>query len=402
MADHSSFLLLLLLTFLLSCQYVAAAEDDVLTPYVSYSMSYDDNLLRVSNPADAKLFFGTEQTGDTIKRTAVGINIDKQLGRQDINIKLEMSRNKFNRFTTLDNDGKNLSGQWHWQLGDHLEGNLRATYTSSLGTFMELRQLLKNDRVQSLTFADIAWRFHPTWKIRAATSVNDYENSAASEQIKDQHKSTLELGVDYLPSSGNKIGLQLTRIAGDYPNRVISPSSLFDKSYVQNELSTVADWQLTGKSSIKLKLGITNRSYDLHPNRNFTGPTGRVTLEWRPTAKLACIFSSWRDIYAVEEVSSSYVDGRGVSLTPTWNITSKLSMQAKLSYEEQSHTGEPIVVINAPLRQDTLQSAMLMISYSPLKNAQLSVSAQHDERRSNQSQLDFVDNTMMATAAYSF
>lgn len=383
--------------------WASAGQGDVLRPYVSYGVTYDDNLLRVNSAADAIALFGSEQTSDTINRATVGITIDKQISLQHLNINLELNRDTFNRFNILDNDERNFSGKWNWHLGNHLQGNLGASHTRSLGTFLEFRQLVRNDRTRNRTFADLAWRFHPSWRLRTSASTYDLENSIAAQRTQDRSEDAAEIGVDYLTSSGSRVGVRYRQVEGTFPNRQLVEGSLVDNGYRQDEASAVADWRYSGKTRLQFEAGMVKRNHNQVSARDFTGLTGRATLGWAPTGKITLSLVGWRDINAVGDATASFSDNLGVSLTPAWAITSKLSLQGKFSYEQQDHAGDPGLVLTAqPRRQDTFRSAMAAVSYTPLQDLQLSFSMQHDERQSNISERRFKSNSVMLNSRYEF
>jgi exopolysaccharide biosynthesis operon protein EpsL len=403
-AHHHSALQLAWLTTLLSiCANWAFAEPgDVLRPYISYGVSYDDNLLRVNSAADAAALFGSSQTSDIINSETIGIIGDKQISLQHFNVQLELTRNEFNRFTSLDNDSHYYSGVWNWQFGQHVGGDIGVSDMRKLGTFLEVHQLVHNEHTYAHEFADIAWQFHPSWRVRAAISTDEYINSLSTFANNNRNQDMSEFGLDYLAASGSSIGLQYSQTDGTYPARAQTPGSIFDTEFKQQEVSTVVDWLVSGKTHLQFKAAMLSRLYNQHPSRNFNGPNGRVTLGWTPTGKLNLSLATWREIYADEEATSNYVDGRGISLTPTWAITSKIKLQGKLSYEQQDHVGDPLIPSTQPQRHDVFQSANAQVSYEPLRNITLIASIEHDERLSNLSQLRFRDNTMLLHANYEF
>lgn len=381
----------------------SAREGDVIRPYVSYGISFDDNLLRVSDKAMAKALFGSSATSDRFQRGAVGIIFDKQVSLQRFNVNLEVNHTAFDRFSTLDNTGTNMSGKWNWHIGKHLEGNIGASYVRSMGSFLEYRQLKLNMRDQRRVYADIAWLFHPSWRVRGSVASYDLANSVKTQQGNDRTENEAVVGIDYLLPNSSHVGLQYRRVHGNYPNRELVAGSLFDNSYNQDEGSLVVDWAYSGKTRIQLKTGVIHRYYDSRPERNFTGPNARVTVDWLPTGKTKLTVAAWRDIYAVDDTISTYSDNRGISIAPIWSITSKIALQGKWSYEKQDHTGDPnLVVTSLPQRKDTFRSAMIGLSYVPLPDLQLMLSWQRDERDSNYDSSEFIDNTTMLNGRYEF
>lgn len=382
---------------------VMAAQEDVLRPYVSYGITFDDNLLRVSDKAIAQALFGSRGTSDRIQRASAGVIFDKQVSLQRFNLNFEINRTTFDRFGTLDNTGQNLSGKWNWHIGKHLEGNIGASYTRSLGSFLEFRKLARNMRTQRREYADIAWLFHPSWRVRGSVANYDLKNEVREQRINDRTEDEYIVGIDYLLPNSSHVGLQYRRLNGDLPNRQLVAGSLFDNSFKQDEGSLVVDWAYSGKTRVQLKTGVVRRSYDNRPERDFTGPNARVTVDWLPTGKTKLTVATWRDIYAVDDAISTYSDNRGISLSPSWSITSKITLQGRLLYEKQDHAGDPnLVVTSLPQRKDKYYSTMLGVSYIPVQDLQLMLSWQRDERKSNYSSSEFVDHTTMLNGRYEF
>jgi exopolysaccharide biosynthesis operon protein EpsL len=402
-SHHSAIQFAWLTTLLSICASGAFADPgDVLRPYVSYGITHDDNLLRVNSSADAAALFGTTHTSDTINSETIGIIGDKQISLQHFNVKLELTRNEFDRFTSLDNDSHDYSGVWNWQIGQHVSGNVGIRNVRQLGTFLEVHQLIHNEHTNAQEFADIAWQFHPSWRVRAAVSTDKYTNSLSSSASNNRTQDMAEFGLDYVPASGSSIGLQYSRIDGSYPGRAQTPGSIFDTEFKQHEVGSLVDWLVSAKTRLQFKAAMLSRLYEQHPSRNFDGPVGRVIMGWKPTGKLNLSLAAWREIYADEEASSNYLDSRGISLTPTWSITSKIKLQGKLSQEQQDHVGNPLIPSTQPQRHDGFQSANVLVSYEPLRNITLIASIEHDERQSNFSLLRFRDNTLMFHANYEF
>src|SRR5689334_10853429 len=86
---------LLLAAVAMSCLPAFAAEGDVFTPYASYGVYHDGNLLR--NPDSV----GKES--DSWTRSAVGIKIDKDIGRQELTADLSANHSDYDRFSQFDN-----------------------------------------------------------------------------------------------------------------------------------------------------------------------------------------------------------------------------------------------------------------------------------------------------------
>jgi exopolysaccharide biosynthesis operon protein EpsL len=355
-----------------------ALPEDVLRPYVSYTESYDDNLLRFNNASQARALLGNGEMADTIGTETVGLILNKQLSLQNFDFRMELDHNDFNHFSVLDNYSGNLSGKWNWHLGTNLEGNLGTSYVRSLASFTDFRPIVngmlrKNMLDQTRTFADIAWRLHPSWSLNASISAYDLGDSEVTQRVNDRNETAKQIGFDYLPSTGSSVGIRLTRTDGEFTGFELVPGDLRNKTYEDNEASIVADWLYSGKTHMKLKLGMISKSFDQQPSQNFEEPNGRLDVDWFVTGKTTLSMSAWRDIYAVEEIAS-FVDSKGVSLSPSWAVTSKITLRGRLSYEERKQAGVTNQVAAVPPIQDTIRSALMAIIYEPLLNLKFTLS----------------------------
>src|SRR5690606_25127938 len=100
-------------------------------------------------------------------------------------------------------------------------------------------------RTQRRTFIDGGWRFHPSWRVRAAFSRDglDYEEIPSAKLRIDAS----EVGIDYLARSQNRAGLLLRHSVGEYPNA----DSVASSNYTQDEIKANVLWQLTGKTGLE-------------------------------------------------------------------------------------------------------------------------------------------------------
>jgi hypothetical protein len=261
--------------------------------------------------------------------------------------------------------------------------------------------LVKNMLDQTRKFADIAWKLDPSWSLNASVSTYDLGNSDSSQRINDRNEVAKQIGFDFLPSTGSSIGIRLTRTNGEFTGFTLVPGDLRDKTYEDDEASIVANWLYSGKTHINLKLGMISKSFDQQPAQNFEEPNGRLNVDWFVTGKTTLSLSLWRDIYAVDEIAT-FVDSRGVSLSPVWMATSKISVQSRLAYEERQQAGASNQSASLPPINDTIRSALIGVTYSPSLHLKFTLSAEHDERDSSDADISFTDNTVMLNGRFEF
>ena len=102
--------------------YVSPA--DVLSPYIGYSYTYDDNVLGNQNgigngPGNGPdNGIGTGDQADTTRRVLAGVNIRKRISRQVFFAKLDFTRASYDKLANLNHDAKDLIANWNWHVGN--------------------------------------------------------------------------------------------------------------------------------------------------------------------------------------------------------------------------------------------------------------------------------------------
>jgi len=376
---------------LLVATSASAAPEDAFRPYVSYNVTRDDNLFRTATDAEA----------DTINQLSAGINVDLPISRQHVLARAAVSKTQFSRFGDLDYSGRDMLGQWNWQLGNLWSGDLGYSNSRTLASFADFQQRLQNIRTQTGRFFDAAYQLHPEWRVKAGLSRYDLTNSAASQSYVDSTSDTAQLALNYVSPTSSTVGLQVKRIDGNLPNRELIIATLYDNSYRQTEYNATADWAFSGNSRFTGRLGYTKRAHDQVPERDFSGVAGRLGLSWVPAGKTSLDFAVWRELGSVDTGFASYFVTKGASITPTWAVGSKFNLQGRLSTENRDYRGDPRV-IDFAARQDKVRTLSLGAFYNPWRNTQLGLNYQADRRNSNQAGADYADNSLTASIRVDF
>jgi len=367
------------------CMPVCAEEVGVLHPYVDYSYTYDDNVLRQNNvdPSVPHSF----RLSDTIQYIQAGIDAEKKVGQQQLNASASINHTWFTHLNSLDYDGQDVSLGWKWRLGNHIQGNLSSSYSKTLTPFVDFHGEERNLRNQNRTVLDASWNFHPSWQVRSGLTHYGLTYDLYSQKRLDRMEDTVEFGLDYLATTQSSIGLQTRHIRGRLPNNwddngntiLDDHGNPVDNSYIHNEFMGKFDWHITGKSRVQLLGGLVQRKHDSDPGRDFNGFNSRAIANWMPTSKVGLTLNAWREIGSYDNLTASYTLNRGVSLAPTWDLTDKLRMEAMLRYEKRDYTGDAIVVS----RQDNANYLSLSLEYFPWQKVQVGLTAYRDVRSSS-------------------
>ena len=365
---------LVTLTAMLSSSLANATIGDTFRPYAEASYGYEDNLLRLS-----PLQLSGSNGADSYRRFDVGMLLDKSLGRQHVSGNVKLSRTTFEKFTGLDNDAKDARATWNWQLGNYLDGTLGTQYLQGLAPFSEFRTSLRNIKTQKNTFTDAKWHFAPSWRFYAAASQQSVGYELLSQQIGNRHEDTQELGIDYLPATSSSLGVVFRRTRDNYPVQQQLGTLIVGNSYRQSEYKLKADWAVSGKSRLQFLGGFVQRDYDSFQSRNKNAPNVRISGTWQPTGKINVAVSAFHEISPSDDLSVNYSINNGISASSTWDISSKVRLEALLRRENRDYNSAATLLATFPgNRQEDYRFVSSQMTYTPREGLQLTANVFRD------------------------
>ena len=391
-----SFILGVLSLFFFSHSAVAQEFSKMLKPYFSYTTTADDNMLRIRDRFEPENIESQRirdlvsqgKLADISHRMTGGVIFQKEISRQRLSADLSWTYNKFHRFHEIDNDLKNARGNWHWVLGNKLEGNMGASYVQSLMPFV-FQPGIKTIRTEQIQFINAAWRFHPRWSLNGEYTHYDLNNNSQIERLRflNRTENRFEGGIDYITPGKNTVGVLFRNILGDFSFPVdLTPTNLLDNSFANNdydqkEVLGKVNWIVTAKSTLQGTAGWVERKNDSFEERDFSGFNGRVAYHWQPTEKLGLTVNGWRLTSSVQNLTAGFSLNTGASVIPSWNITEKVKLEGEFSYETRNFNRfalftDPILAIG---RHNTLRNATLRLAYTPYLGLQLITSIYHTD-----------------------
>ncbi|HAT32942.1 MAG TPA: hypothetical protein DCW29_19475 [Janthinobacterium sp.] len=353
----------------------AMAElNDTLHPFLSTMITHDDNLLRRDDSVP-----GQPDFSDTSKQVVGGLLLERPIGRQLLTASAKFSRVTFDRFQQFDYNGKDLDAALKWELGNHVSGNVGASYEETLTPFAESLNDLRDLRIRRREFANVNWRFHPSWQVHGGVNDNKYTYDLVQEQVNNLTVKTDEFGVDYLAATGSRVGLLLRQLKGSYPEQLTASSGAFDNGYEQNEINANIYWALSGTTQVIFVGGWVQRKHPHDAVRDDSGPNGRLIVNWAPLGKTHFTAAAWRQFGTAESnlVNSSLT--KGESATATWDATAKISVDALLKHESRRFDPLNGVTILSDLN-DSTNTASLGVTYNPAARIQLGASLFRETR----------------------
>lgn len=384
----------------------AAFFDDRLQVYVGESVTRDSNVFRISDGANANATIGSSERSDTFHATTVGVNLDTPISRQRVQAGIEWSQVRFNRFTSLDHLDRNAHLNWLWQAGDPWSGALGYTETQTLASFANFNGAQPNPLNTKVLTASANYLLDVHWQLQGLASEMRQRNALDTRVANDVDITTGQLGVNYISTAGNRIGVAVRQDDGHYPNAQAVGAQLISNDYTQRSVGALTDWTITAKSHLAARIDHVERDFEQFSGRNYRGTTYRAAYDWTATPKFTLTAVGQRDISASEDLQTSIVLVKGVSLTPSYAISEKLRLTATLAASDREYLGDPGAVLGGGStfvgRVDKVHAASLSLSYQPLRALTVLFSAQHETRSSNVPLADYTANIINASARYAF
>lgn len=358
------------------CTPVHAGDGDAFHPFVGFGYSYEDNLLRL--PDEHPGVDG--QRSDTMRQVIAGLLFDRTYSRQHIFVQGKVTKVSFNHFDQLDYDGKDLLGRWRWELGRQLSGTLEGSYVETLAPFTDFHNGERNLREQSHWLADVAWRMHPSWRVRGALAEDEFSYELSSQFFNNRTEKRKEAGIDYVSRSGNYAGLVFRRLDGDYPNKRVFSGIVVDEGFQQDEIKARVNWRGSGITTVDVLAGWAKRKHAFFTERDISGVNGRATVVYTPRGKTRFTGAVWREFAPLESnvVSSSL--NKGASLNVEYAATGKTRINANLRSERRKYNARVSSPVGLALG-DSLRYASVGATYMATRNIQVNLTGFHESRR---------------------
>jgi len=368
-----------------------AAEGDTFRPVVFASYGYDDNLFRVADNAEALLVLGTTDKADSYLRYGVGFDIDWHLSRQQFIVKGQTSRTRFDRYTTLDYDGHDLSGEWRWQVGNQWNGRLGMARSTSQGSYTELQQLISNTRTLDSQFFEASYWFHSRWRagLKMRHETSDYSASTLATDNSESDSTVLGLYRDGRAIGYSGIEVRAGRL--NYPNRPINAT--LDNAFDEMGISYVTVWNPSGKSRMNLRLGLQKRE---GRNLNYTTDSLDVDVDgaMAVSGKTSLSAGIFRRLRSEDFSGANTTTTTGVNLGLQWQALPKTRIAVTFKVQNVGYDPNN--------RQDDVVTTSIGADYQPLPGAMLSIGLMHDRRGSNQPWLEYTSNSAFLSATWQF
>lgn len=382
----------------------AADPTDIFQPNFTETLSYDDNLFRLTDNANPIVTANTGKRWDIINRVAAGLKIEYPWKRQSLIFDGNLGYQSYTNHGYLDNVNGFANGKWKWQLGNDWDGLMSYGYQRAIGGFTNTGFFGKDMISNYTALFDINYWFNPSWRINGQYLWLDSQHSAEQRQFLDLVANTGSGGIYYQSSAfkDSYLGLRYRHSDGFQPHRQVDALTLIDNSYTDDEVVLDSLWKPSGKSQLQGNIGWLRRTQPDFPQRDFQGAIWRLDYLWTPTHLTQLELTTYRQLRSFQDLTASYIVVDGVSFAPGWSATEKISLHARLTWELWSYQGNPSTVFGGKTREDNFWSEQLVVSYQFIRNAEASLTYQAAQRTSNYPNQSFQDNMVFASLSLKF
>lgn len=360
-------------------------------------LAYDDNILRLpSNVAPAQVGVGDRSRGSMIYRAYVSADAKIPVGRQEFVLNLVGNAFWFPEYSYLDYNALNGGVTWNWAAGERWSGIASYTHTKAIAPFIDFTPVAQNLRTLDTARVTAEYWLHPSWRPYVGATWTDATSSYAPLQPGDTRIYAGDFGVKYQGAGDNSIRGFVEYSRGEFPNRLVGDP--FGTEYDQYDFGVDLLWFFTDRSNLYGKVAYTDRQYPNATGRDFNGPTGNLTFNWGLTGKTAVRFDLRRELGLWEDIATRYYITDVVGITPTWDITAALRLEASYEHWRRTYPNEGVTTL--PEREDSLDFARVVLRWTPSRSWLVRVGYQWSTRDSNVPLADFTDNLLFATVQF--
>jgi len=323
-----------------------------------------------------------------------------------VDVDLSADYNRYTRNDDLNYVSSNDRVIWNWGLGDALSGKVGADYLRLLGGFSNTAVYSRNIVNRADYFGSMRYQVGPRWGIFGGLLGTQYSVSSAQDTFNNSKSKGVEVGADFATET-RRIGFDYRYNDSRAPNSAVLNGVLFDPDYREERVRALLRWALTEKTVLDASAGYLRRDYPSTAIGSFSGEVWRVSLQWQPTPKTQLLVGVWQQLDADLTAQTDYFVDKGVSLTPEWVASEKITFSARISRDNENYIGaNPLGTIAATsiaqARRDTVTAETASMIYTPISAITLTFAAGHATRDSNIPQFHYNDLQASVNVVYKF
>ncbi|MDP9066370.1 MAG: outer membrane beta-barrel protein [Pseudomonadota bacterium] len=372
---------------------------DVFHIFVGDQETYDDNLFRLPphTVGVPGAVFANAAQSDAINTSSVGAQGRWDVARQNFEIDLRADENRFKNNSALDFVSANAMGTWNWRAGPYFSGRLETLYDRSLASFGQTRFSGKDILTSVQESASARYQLGPHWAAYGEVRGSYTQHSAEIERFNDFHNKAGNAGVQYVSGAADTYSFEYQYVNITFNQGLANQAY----NYKEDSARLLLHYGLSDKTVLDGYGGYLRRRYPGLAIGAYSGAVGRAAVTYSFTEKTQLMISGWHELHAYIDAESNYFIAQGVSLSPIWNPTEKLSFNLLASYENQDYIASNSVIVASP-RHDKLNAEQATIRYTPRDALIFTVFLRHEKRESNQYVFSYGDNVISGSVTFKF
>lgn len=377
-------------------------QEDFFDVFAAEKFVYDTNVYRLSpQVTDLDTLDGIgphPSREDHIDTTSLGLDGQWSRGRQTVIVDLDVDENRFDDNTNLNNTSDNGKVIWKWNVGGVLNGQVGATYTSSLAGFVNATDYSRNIVDATSYFGSARYQVGPHWAIFGGVMDTGVTFANVSLQGNDVHFKAVEGGAECVINPTNSLGFGYRYTDAAYAQLVTGNGDFReDIEYFYDK------YAFTEKTLIDASVGYLKRDYTNTSFGSFSGAIWSVSFQWKPTDKLNLNVDAWRRLQAYLTAQTEYFVAKGGSIAPGWTASEKVTLSLSWSLEDQDYVASSGSNATAMgLRRDTVHRSGVDLAYTPARYLIFDFAYAYEKRNSNMSQYSYNDQLASAKVTVKF
>jgi len=376
---------------------------DRYTWFVGDQFVYDDNVFRLPTKYISLPGFlaPTASRQDHIETVSIGTDDHFQFMRQSVAFEAQIAANYFARNTFLDNASGSGDAIWNWEFGDRLSGDAGIDYLRQLANSEQTLFYGKDLVSNTVYYGDASYLLNPDWHVNGGVRTNETSNSAIQVQINNFHSKSGNVGIEYGPTDGDKIGWEY-RYTDARAIQNPAETGLNYRTYNENTTRVSIEYTIAPKTVVDAYYGYLKRSYPGTTPGAFSGDIWRAGFTWDATEKTRVNVQAWRDLEAYFDAQSNYFVSKGESISPTWIVTSKLQLNGTLLWVKQDYIASNPSFYVLGGRQDSAPTRQVNAIYNPTRAVSVTMGYDHEHRSSTQAFFNYEDRLWTLSVRITF
>lgn len=361
----------------------AYAVDQEFVPYARVRYDYNSNIFALPDPSSLLPDGYATRVGDHVTTYFGGVESTLPFDRQTLLLNVEGRHVAYNRLDYLDHNEYTLAGDLKWQLGNATSGDVRYHEVKQMAPFADRVGTALSIETERIFEAFAKFQILPEWSVTPRYFVRNLEAPEPGYPNFTLRENTEDVKIQYAGFGPLSVGVDLEHLSDSYLGVPNVPE------VGQYSVQTIADYKVTGLTTLDAALGATKRTQGVLSNAQ-TAWTGALAYRRQFTAKSSINAQVSRAFNSYVFAGSSELDTTE-GIGAEWDATRKLTVKVGYQHTTSDFVGYIVPGTGVPGRKDKINAGVLSIDYQPLRWITIQPHLSRQRRESNQAELSFND-----------